>query len=241
MAVQFVKNIGTAFSSSSIATQSITVPAGGVPAGHLVVVRQTSFNWTSGTPACSDSRSNTYAANWASNTGALGENNVFSSVLTTSLQSGDTISVSVATGNQNYCMCADEFAGSVSSSPLLQAGTSTTGTSTAPSCSATPSSPPANILIVGFLEAAAPNTDSFTEDSTSAGGDTWHSLTAVTSPASGTQMMLRGAYKIPTNSATAQTWAPTLGVSHTWVQNVLIYKGAPTVPVFPASQYLSFH
>src|SRR2546422_789911 len=58
--IAFVKTIGTAASTSTGTTLSVTVPASGVAAGTSVIV-SIAINPSTGTVSCTDTRSNSYA------------------------------------------------------------------------------------------------------------------------------------------------------------------------------------
>ncbi len=198
----FVKNVGSNASSNST-TSIVTVPAAGVASGNKVVVR--GFRAASGSQTISgivDSRGNSYAQVMVG--GDTGNVCIWRGTITTALQSGDTIT-STFDAMGTVRTVVDEF----SATSTTEDGENVAfGTGTAPSVAFTPVN--ATDLIVACLGVTSGSADSFTEDADSAGGDTWHTLTAQL-----TTHALRGAYKI-TTSAVTQTYNPTLGTSRAW-------------------------
>jgi hypothetical protein len=213
MAVTFVKNVGSA-SISMATTGTVTVPVGGVALGNLLVVRTVVD--TSGQASYADSRSNTYTRR-IDNESSTGEfAHLASSVLTTALVSGDTITVTVP--KSTGLVVVDEFSGVGTFDAI---GTTGTGSSTTPSGSLSPG-------VAGLLLAAVYSDTLVSvsvEDADNAGGDTWHALT-LSGSASRTTL---AAYKI-TTSAVAQTYDPTLNVTGPWADTLLSWGAASTGP-----------
>lgn len=136
----FGATIGTAASASNPASLSITVPAGGVPAGALVIVGFYKSNQTNSVTAPTDTKGNTYVAIKR----IVGGNNnasveVYASILTTALVSGNTISFSFNGGPRDAAMRADYWT-NVSSATADASGSnsSTANVATWTSGSATP-------------------------------------------------------------------------------------------------------
>lgn len=224
MSIAFVKNGGTLATTTSAATQTITVPAGGHALGSLVLVACTA---SSGVPtSVTDARGNTYTG-----IAAGGVNGMYASVLTTALQAGDLITMHWGTtSGAGAAASSAEFSGATITTDV--AGAIATAASTTPSSGAiTP--PDAVTLCLGLCDVTGAIGDTFTQDSThTGGGDSWHTLArAGTATAVET---LNWAYKITTSSA-AQTYAPTLGTSRTWVAAVYSLKPSPAVAIAPAA------
>ncbi len=217
MAAAFVKNVGS--HGVNATTRSITVPAGGCAAGNVIVIRSTHTGTTTTVSSVTDSRGNTYSeigASVASGTSFASE--MWAATLTTALQAGDTITVTYS-AKVNGPAIADEFSGVTLTEDF--ADISASGTSTTPSSGAqTPTQ--AAVLLIGQVAFAA-SSDTTTEDSDSAGGDTWHSLTFLTSGTRGDH----GAYKI-TTSAVSQTYNPTLSGSVAWMARLLGLRPSST-------------
>jgi len=235
MPLALVKNVGTTNSNNSgITTLAITVPAAGCAMGNLVVVRFAGFNYTSGSVSIADTRSNTWHLDFAKTNSSDGINQVWSSWLTTALQSGDTITVTFPSGNQNYAMGADEFTGIAASGQQLWTvdGTGTTGTSATPSDTLSPGATTPAVLWYGALFVAAASGDSFTEDSTNTTGGAWTSLSPALTATGANAQATRATYKIPNGSLTAsQTWAPTI-TSRGWIETLIVYAGGGTGEVY---------
>lgn len=232
--ISLVKNVGTNTSNStSITSLAVTVPAGGCAFGNLVVVRFAGFNLQGGTGSVTiaDTRSNTWHLDFAKTNITDGINQVWSSVLTTALQSGDTITVTFPANNNNYAMGADEFTGMgpLAGQPWAVDGTGATGSSTTPSDTLNPGATTPAVLWYAPLFVASPSTDTFTEDSTNTVGGAWTSLTAAPSASGAQTQSTRAAYKVPNTSlSSSQTWAPTLGTSRGWIETLIVYSGHGT-------------
>lgn len=204
MSGAFVKNVGTA-TAGNATTNAITVPAGGVAAGNVVILH--SDRGSSGvTISVADSKGNTYTVLATQNAGQP-STSVAIGIITNALVSGDTITTTFSSKGTNGST-ANEYSGITNTSDGTN--TNATGVSTTPSISITPSN--ATDLIVAQVDVNSGSADTYTEDSDSTGGDTWHSLTTLTD---GSNHKLHPAYKI-TTSAAAQTYNPTLGTSRTW-------------------------
>ncbi|WP_372672586.1 hypothetical protein [Amycolatopsis kentuckyensis] len=237
MAFQYVKHIGTnGISSTTAVGMSVSVPAGGVPAGDLLVLRFASFNYRSGStpPTVSDSRGNTWQQDYSRTSSSDGMNVVYSTVVTTPLQAGDLVSVAFSANNANYAMGVDQFTGVAPSGWRFQVDpTGTKAVTATPTNSIAPNTPaPTYTLVLGVLFVPLPSTDSYTESSDQAGGDSWHTLPGAFSPAGTSTQAVRASYKIPILGSTAgiQTWSPVLGTAKTALETLVIYQGQ-LVPV----------
>ncbi|RSN38560.1 hypothetical protein DMC64_41570 [Amycolatopsis sp. WAC 04197] len=237
MSFAFVKSLGTNGSSSTVTTGlSITVPAGGVPAGDLLVLRFASFNYRAGStpPTVTDSRGNTWQQDFARTSSSDGMNIVYSAVIATALLAGDLISVGFTANNANYALAVDQFSGAAPSGwRWMVDPTGTKAVTTTPTNSLAPTSPyPTYTLVLGVLFVPLPSTDAYTEDGNQAGGDSWHTLPGAFSPAGSTTQAVRASYKIPALGSTGalQSWSPTLGTAKTALETLVIYQGR-LVPV----------
>jgi hypothetical protein len=216
MAVAFDKNIGSGSSSMALSI-AITVPAGGVAAGELVIVRVSNKDAAT-ISSVTDTQGNTYTAVRAQAANGAGAVyfDAYASIIGTALVSGNTITVNFsikASGNA----AADAWSGVSSKTPT--ATNSGTGTSTAPSSGA------ASVTTAGDLafggEAHGANTTEPTNDADSTNGS-WAQLTfAVGGGAPGTD----GAYKITTGSGN-QTYDETI-TSAAWCCQVAAFAAIP--------------
>jgi hypothetical protein len=226
--LSFVKSVGTATSATSVSSLAVTVPAGGCAVGHLVVVHFAGFNYTSGTVSIADTRSNTWGHPFTKTNSTFGINEVWYSVLTTALQSSDTITVTVPTGDQCYAMTADEFTGlsPVAGQPWANDATGATGTSTTPSDTLNPGATTPAVLWYAGMSVDSLSSETYTEDATNTTGGNWVSLTPALAASATNPQSIHNAYKIPTGSlSSSQTWAPTLGTSRDWIVNLVAFSG----------------
>jgi hypothetical protein len=229
--IAFVRNVGTSSSGDSgITNLSVIVPAGGIPAGRLLIVRFGGYNYDSGSVSVADSRGHTYQQDWSQTDSSFGINQVWSTRTITALQAGDSITVTFPSGNDPYAMAVDEFSGAYPSAWLFQVGASNNTTDTLPSATITPAAdPPPNALVLGVMISIADPVDGYTEDGDSTGGDTWHTLPQAFGSASPRREMVRASYKIPANTSVAQTWNPVLGANRWTLSVLLIYRGSADV------------
>jgi hypothetical protein len=209
VAISFVKHLGSV--SINMGTSgTISVPAGGVAVGDLIVVRGT--NDSDPTIALSDARGNTYTTRYEVTSNQY--HAVATCVVTTALLQSDLITITVSKCNGQYL--ADQFTGQ----GTYETGTNATGAGT--SASAGPVTPAAAGLIVGVLGLTGDG-GTLTYDSDNAGGDTWHTLTEYAS--GGRSSMAQ--YKI-TTSAVSQTWNMSWANSKEWAIAALFWPAAAT-------------
>lgn len=217
--IAFVKNVGTAASVSG-ATEIVTVPASGVAAGNVVVVRCMSGGATSVTSIV-DSKSNTYTSlhNGFGNTllSAIWVGNIV-----TGLVSGDTITTTFSSAAVENIVSIEEFSGAI----VTEDGTSAdnTGSSTTPSVSQTV--PTAGDLVIANLGLDAVPTIA-TPDSDTVNG-TWVPLTRVVQ---GANKSCEAAYKIVTASG-VQSWDVTLSATDIWINSIASIKAASVAAAF---------
>lgn len=214
------RGTGSATSVATGVATVATVPAGGFAVGTLVVADYVAWGWNgSATAAITDTRGNTWTQhllNLTSTTGLLGH---WSTMVTTAMLAGDTVTVTMsgsAGGVEDFALAIDNHTGVTNVG--AQIGTVVTSTSTAPSATLTPTK---TGLVYGHChtDTTAPT---ITEDADATGGDTWHSLTKITTGTASHIVQLAGAYKY-TTSAVAQTYNPTLSASQFWVAYVVSY------------------
>jgi hypothetical protein len=214
---QFVQTVGTAFSKTSGPSLSITVPAGGVPVGHTLIVRVVN-DYTTGAPSATDIRGNTYVRDrTAANAGTTMRASVFSARVTTALQEGDVISILFGASVTARTAAVGEFA-NVLLPVTVDAQNGLTGTGTAPSISVTTTN--ANDLLVALLAVEGPSTDTYTEDVF----HQWSSLARVgtTGGVADTNVTVNGAYR-SVGVAGAYAYAPTIA-SESWVGFLVAYR-----------------
>lgn len=118
MAVAFDKHIGSQTLSMS-ASASITVPAGGVAVGEVIIVRQAWTTFDSGMGTVTDSRGNSYAGGpagltqYAPGTTSQCAGGTAWCTVTTALQAGDTITIASFPGGakKTGAWAADAWSG----------------------------------------------------------------------------------------------------------------------------------
>lgn len=229
MPITFVQTVGTNFSNtlaSSPVTLAVTVPAGGVPIGHhLIVVGSGDQLGYSVTVA--DSKSNTYQSD-VSLSSARGVN-FLSSKITTALVSGDTITITFTgfTGtNHAGRIAVYEFSGLATTAWFDKTGNSS-GTSTAPSAVTSAVTSQANELVMGaFTYANAGGTMAV------GSGYTLLSNIATSGNRVGTEYKLVSATGLQTANGTI--------VSAAWSSAVATYKDATAGGAANKSNFLSF-
>jgi len=214
----FVKNIGTSSSKSTGATLTVTVPAGGVSSGHTLIAR-VAHDYTSGGPTMSDNRGNTYTRDrTAANGGTTMRISIFSCPVSTPLQAGDTITVTLSASIDARAVSIDEFANMLH--PLVidtQDGAS--GSSTTPTLSVATTN--ADDLLISFVGVEGPVGDSYTEDTP----HQWTGLmrAGTTGGAADTNVTVNSAYRAVGSTGT-YTYEPTLGSTTNWIEFGIAYR-----------------
>lgn len=221
MTIALTKNIGSNGQPNG-STVVITVPAAGVALGNVILAR-TGRASTEKPTGVADTGGNTYTQLVSYN--AISPNIViWIASVTTALVSGNTITATYSTMG-TFAMVADEFSG-----VTITADQSNTAhnTSTTPSVAITPG---ALGLLIAAMVVNSGGPDTYTEDTDTDNGDSWHTLTRYND---GSNHAHHGAYKI-TTVAGLNTWNPSLGTSRTWSQIL-----AGLTDATPASGNVSF-
>ena len=216
IAPSYVKNIGQASCGST--SNAVTVPAGGVAAGHTVIVRLGLRGGTSGAVSATDSRGNTYTVD-SDSVGSHTRTVILSAHVSTALTSGDTITVSHPSATAG--VVASEFSGIASSSRVDSSG-SGNGNSNAPSATLTTTT--ANDLLYGGF--ASQNMRNATE----ASGWTTDTHQMADCGGSSSQATNHGAYRTASTTG-SYTYNPTITHSERWTAAVVAYRpsGATTL------------
>src|SRR5690348_16009502 len=95
----WVKEFSGISNTAATSTLAVTVPAGGVAAGHFLVLGIANSGTGTATWGVTDSRSNTWTVNLSDQVTTTGNTGTMATcVLTTSLQAGDTITMTSSTG-----------------------------------------------------------------------------------------------------------------------------------------------
>jgi hypothetical protein len=208
-------------------TVAVTVGAGGVPAGALIVVfvADSSTTASGGLCAVADSKGNTYINGAAAGvlqsigaSNASGGSVFFYCYNATALVNGDTITYTLQQIGKNAAISALYATGIQTASDPKDTTANTQGSSTAPSSGATTPSIGGD-LILGYVATDGPPTDTFTQDSTNGAYATppVRVGVATTGPTVAGGSLVQGA-------AAAITYAPTLGTSRNWRVRVISFK-----------------
>ena len=213
----FVKNVGAASTKTSGTTLDVSVGATGAAAGNTLIIR-VAADYTAGGGTITDSRGNTYVRDRTSaNTGNTMRASIFRSVLTTTLQPGDVITLTT-TSIAARTMVVDEFA-SVLSPVVIDQQNGATNTNTTPNVAITTTN--ANDLVVAMCATAAPQSDGFDND------PLWLPLDRLgtTGGVAAANRTIGGAYRSVASTAQYR-YQPLLDVSASWIQFVIAYRGA---------------
>lgn len=209
---KFEQLLGTASCGGD--TSTVTVPAGGVPAGSTVLVSIGLRGTVAGGLTVTDSRGNSYS-NDVDVTNANVRAVVLSSRLATALSAGDTITASHPFGSSSEGMAAAEFSGVVAGTRVDATATGI-GDGASPTASVTTSH--ANDLLVGAV--ANQNSRDYTEASS------WETLAYVTPGCGGApgNSTLHTAYRI-VSATGAYDYSPTISQGERWAESLAAYKG----------------
>jgi len=229
MAIAFVHNLGTAQTKVGALTLVITTSAA-ASAGNTIIVRAVGVDAIPNA-SVTDTAGNTYVLD-TDNSGANPRNDIWRADNVAALASGSSITVTYSTTFSAAAAAADEFSGVTATSPKDVSGVGS-GSSTTPSATADPVA--TNDLIFGHVSVNGPTGDTYTEDTDSTGGDTWHTLTRIGTSGAGatSNVTSNGAYKIATDGS-AQTYNPTLGTSRAWRDTVTSETAAAAADARPA-------
>ena len=211
-----VTNLGSA-TGSTIATVAVTVPAGGVPLGSIVIVcvADSSISIVGGSMA--DTGLNIYTRITGADNNNLTANGfgaIFYAPVTTALVQNNTITYTLALTASAAITAFYAQALSVDSAITQSA----TGSSTTPLVTGgTPGG--SGEFWVGAVSNTGPGTETFTQDSTNAAWAVPPTRTgiAITGPT-----IAGGA--VTSGLTTALTYAPTLGTSHPWAAMLVGFK-----------------
>lgn len=212
-----VTNIGTA-TGSTVATAAITVPAGGIPVGSLIVVCVADSSVSIVGGSVGDTGVNTYTRITGVDNNNLTTNGfgaIFSAPVTTALVSGNLITYTLAL-TANAALTA--FYAQVTTVDAAVTNTAT-GSSTTPSVAGLGAPAGSGEFWVGAVSNTGPGTETFTQDATNAAWATppLRVGIAITGPT-----IAGGA--ITSNLKTALTYAPTLGTTHPWAAMIAAFK-----------------
>lgn len=229
MAASFVKEVGVVNNASAGTTSAITVAAGGVPVGDVIVILgacdNTGASGAATTISVADNHAGTNNVYTLRTPQAIADPGAASAgqqgfivhcPVTTALSAGDTITVTHGNSTTAKAIIAEQFTGLRTDSGLFLPGSYATDdneTGQVVSIATTPSR--AGQLVIGLVAIETNASDTFTADSDTTNGS-WVTFTSRTGDGgtAGTSSTVRGFYKIVTAPGT-QTWdgATMLGTS----------------------------
>jgi|GEM_PF-728060 len=212
--IAFVKNIGAATCGS--ASNALTVPVGGVAAGHTLIARVSVRDSSpAGAVTIVDSKGNTYTLDVEVTNAAI-RVLIFSANITTALVVGDTITVNyppVSPTSTGFVV--SEFSGIAATNRVEVTGSAIGGTST-PAVTVTTAN--TNDLLYGFV--GSTNQPTYTE------APGWMTDTDLQPACGGAQgnSTNHGGYRL-VSAVGAYTYNPTQSAGNTWGEVVVAYKG----------------
>src|SRR2546428_12637533 len=148
--IGLVRNVGSTGSGATGTTLAVTVPSGGVAAGHTLIVT-VALDPAAGAVSCSDSKGNTYTKDidLTRGSGTDGVRTVVcSAAIRTALAAGNTIVVTHPSAMAR-AMNVAEFSGFLT--PALDRSARATGTDGAVSSGATAAPTQASELLIGAV------------------------------------------------------------------------------------------
>jgi len=231
-----VTNIGSN-TGVAVNTVAVTVPAGGVPVGALIVVcvSDNSVSGTGGLNAVADTGGNVYTSAVQANNNNAAANGcgiMYTANVTKALVNTNTITYTLGTATSSAAVAAFYIKGAPT---LIEAKNSATGSSTTPSVtSGTPSV--AGDLFIGMVSATT-LVSSFTQDSTNAAWASPPGQVSIAAPP-------LGGGNVVNAGAGTRTYAPTFGTTDTWAALIMGVQGTvsgwevrpPEVQTFPTTK-----
>jgi hypothetical protein len=205
----FMRTVGTATCGDT--SNTVTVPAGGVAAGHTLIVRLSNRGNNAGAVSASDSKGNTYTLD-ADILTFPSRTTVFSAYISTALVQNDTITVTHPSSSSES-VAVGEFSGIASTNRVETASTATANTGT-PSVSLTTTN--ANDLVYGTFAMQGNMTV------TDPAGWTTHSFLSPSCGGGPGASTNSGAYRVASSTGT-YTYNPTSN-SNVWVAAIVAYK-----------------
>jgi hypothetical protein len=220
MAISNPVSIGTN-TGTGVNAVAITVGAGGVPAGALIVVGVSDSSTANTLCNCTDTAGNTYTKFAGFLNNAMGIMAVYYAFNATALVNGNTITATLGQTGKNAAISAFYCTGvQTSSDPRDANATGTSSTSTTPSVGPTGTPVSGGELFVGFVATDGTSADTFTQDSTNAAYTNFPVRAGIAG--AGGPTIAGGAFIQST--AAALTYAPTLGTSRDWATKLWSFK-----------------
>ena len=212
----YLKSIGTANSGQTPGTAlTITAPAGGVPAGHTLIIRSAT-DYTTAAPTVADTRGNSYTSlRSAAGTGNSLRATIHAATLATALQAGDVITLTT-TAAINRAWSVDEFTGLAV--PLtVDAANGASANSATPDANVATANP--TDLVVALVASTAALTDGYAPD------PNWTATSRAGTTGTAPCISLEGAHRAATSTSTWH-FKPVLSAAAPWVGLAVALKSA---------------
>lgn len=227
-----VTNIGTNSTKTAAVALAVTVPAGGVPSGALILLCEGNGTSNSGTVGASvvDSASNSYTNGTVSNNGGNCAGSIYRCWNCNALVSTNTISL---TANTNMIQLLSAFYATgvkTSSDPLdTQNTASTTGNSGTPSVSTSSNGSANGNLVVGWVVDNGPSGDTgFVQDSTNGAYATPPTRVGTTGAGAASNITGQGGFFVDSGgSGATETYAPAI-TSRNWAASIQTFLAGAT-------------
>jgi hypothetical protein len=225
--IAFVQNLGVVHSASGTTMLRLTLTAS-TTAGDLIVARFGANAQSTADPSIVDTANDVWHLDANVSNGTIGNNQVWSTRASAGLVTGAVIVATFSGNAAPYTLVVDEFRGSELAQPAIAADNtgvmhvnlSQSDTTTDSLMFDAANRKQALAIGVVFLE----DDSAYQEDTSDAGGATWHSLTSdfVTSPGVA-NLGNHGAYAVVGGGKGTVTYAPGLGVMQASVETMVVY------------------
>lgn len=210
-------SIGTNTSTSG-PTVAVTVAAGGVPAGALIVVCVGEISGTAVGQSVTDTAGNTYTSYSITQFSSLSAfGNLFYAYNVLALSSGNTITYTKDTSGDDVAITAFYATGVLRTGSPADGAGGASGSGTSPSTTSNLPSASGD-LMVGFVAVKGPSSDTFTQDA---------SFSTPPVRASSSNIYVAGGTLVI--GAGTQAYAPTI-TSRAYGVMYALFKPAPAVP-----------
>ena len=231
----FVRNIGTVTSQSSSTYVGITVPSGGVPAGHTLIVTVMS-DYTAVAPTIVDIYDNVYTViQSSSDPGDTFRLTLFSAPINGALAAGDKIFVKFGVAVINKVVSINAFSG-IAFSGSLDTKNTFHDVSSTPGNIVPITTTQADDLLLAIVAVPGPLSETYTEDLPAE----WVGLPRLgTTAASPEDFTLNAAWRSVASTGTYK-YMPTLGTSQEWVEVVAALNAGASAATPPAVPTASF-
>lgn len=218
MTIAFVREVGTAASSSNGTSLVVTCSATSIVGNHLILCAVGSL----GVTGVTDSKGNTWQVDLVTAASGAFIGSTVSCRITTQLVSSDTITVTFATGNTGRAVSVAEYSGLAASAWLDKTASAGSGgaTATASDSGATATTSQAAELLIGVRAAGTASVSTVTPEVVS---PVWNLNSVATS--SGQAKDVNPMYRVMAATGTYSaktTWV----TSRAWTQSILTYKAA---------------